>query len=252
MKKLEGKTAVITGGGSGIGLAAARLFAQEGANVAIFGRDAQKLYKAANEVGMGVLPISGDMANAADREHLVAQTVEAFGKIDVLFLNAGIAKAAPIGQMTEELFDEVMSVNLKGVYFLIQAALPQMNDGGSIVLNGSISNQIGQHSLSAYAASKAGLRSLARTLSTELLDRRIRINVVSPGVTRTPILDMPGLSAEAVQQMIEALASQNPMKRIGEPEEIAKVALFLASDDSSYILGAEINVDGGFTQLQLT
>jgi NAD(P)-dependent dehydrogenase (short-subunit alcohol dehydrogenase family) len=252
MKKLENKVAIITGGGSGIGLAAAKIFQAEGAKVVIFGRTIDKLEKAKNELSSDVLIVAGDIAKAEDRESLVRKTVEHFGKIDVLFLNAGIAKAAPIEMMTEDIFDEVLNINLKGVYFLIQTALPQMNDGGSIVLNGSISNQIGQHSLSAYAASKAGLRSIARTLSTELLPRKIRVNMVSPGVTRTPILDMPGLSAEVVQQMISTLASQNPMKRIGEPEEIAKAALFLASDDSSYILGAEIAVDGGFTQLQLT
>ncbi len=252
MKKLENKVTIITGGGSGIGFAAAKLFLDEGAKVVIFGRTAAKLQAAKNALGSQVLVIAGDIAKAEDRQRLVKETVSHFGKIDVLFLNAGIAKAAPIDLMTEEIFDEVMNVNLKGIYFTIQQALPQMNDGGSIVLNGSISNQIGQHSLSAYAASKAGLRSVARTLSTELLPRKIRVNMVSPGVTRTPILDMPGLSAEVVQQMIGTLASQNPMKRIGEPEEIAKAALFLASDDSSYILGAEISVDGGFTNLQLT
>lgn len=224
----------------------------EGAKVVIFGRNADKLKTVQQTLGNQLVTVAGDITKAEDRAHLVDEAVKHFGKIDVLFLNAGIAKAASIEQMTEEIYDEVMNVNLKGVYFLIQKALPHINDGGSIVINGSISNQIGQHSLSAYAASKAGLRSVARTLSTELLPRKIRVNMVSPGVTRTPILDMPGLSAEVVQQMISTLSSQNPMKRIGEPEEIAKVALFLASDDSSYILGAEIAVDGGFTQLQLT
>lgn len=252
MKKLANKVAIITGGGSGIGLAAAKIFVAEGAKVVIFGRTAEKLEKAKKEVGENILAVVGDISKAEDRARLIEETVKNFDKIDVLFLNAGIAKAAPIEQMTEALFDEIININLKGDYFLIQKALPHMNDGGAIVLNGSISNQIGQHSLSAYAASKAGLRSLARTLSTELLPRKIRVNMVSPGVTRTPILDMPGLSAEVVQEMISTLASQNPMKRIGEPEEIAKVALFLACDDSSYILGAEINADGGFTQLQLT
>jgi NAD(P)-dependent dehydrogenase (short-subunit alcohol dehydrogenase family) len=252
MKKLENKVAIITGGGSGIGFATAKMFLEEGAKVVIFGRTADKLQTAKDALGHHILAVAGDIAKAEDRAQLIKETVSYFGKIDVLFLNAGIAKAAPIDQMTEEIFDEVMNVNLKGVYFMIQQALPQMNDGGSIVLNGSISNQIGQHSLSAYAASKAGLRSVARTLSTELLPRKIRVNMVSPGVTRTPILDMPGLSADLVQQMISTLSSQNPMQRIGEPEEIAKVALFLASDDASYILGAEISVDGGFTNLQLT
>jgi len=254
MTKLKDKVCIITGGGSGIGLASARLFLQEGAKVVLFGRTAAKLEAAKAELGQPerVLLVAGDIAQAADRQALVTKTVSHFGKIDVLHLNSGIAKAAGIEQMSEAVYDEVFAANLKGPYFLIQAALPHMNDGGTIVFTGSISNQIGQHSLSAYAASKAGLRSLARTLSTELLPRKIRVNMISPGVTKTPILDMPGLSAEVVQEMIANLAAQNPMKRIGQAEEIAKAALFLACDDSSYILGAEIIADGGFTQLQLT
>lgn len=254
MTKLKDKVCIITGGGSGIGLASARLFLQEGAKVVLFGRTASKLEAAKAELGQPerILTVAGDIAQATDRQALVTKTVSHFGKIDVLHLNSGIAKAAGIEQMAEAVYDEVFAANLKGPYFLIQAALPHMNDGGAIVFTGSISNQIGQHSLSAYAASKAGLRSLARTLSTELLPRKIRVNMISPGVTKTPILDMPGLSAEVVQEMIANLAAQNPMKRIGQAEEIAKAALFLACDDSSYILGAEIIADGGFTQLQLT
>lgn len=253
MSRFQDKVCIVTGGGSGIGLAATRLFLNEGAKVMISGRTEEKLKKACEELASdNVRCIKADISVAADRQALIEETVKAFGKIDVLYINSGIAKAAPIEQMTEEIYDEVFAVNLKGPYFLIQTALPHMNDGSSIVFTGSISNQIGQHSLSAYAASKAGLRSLARTLSTELLPRKIRINMVSPGVTKTPILDMPGLSAEQVQGMIQALASQNPMKRIGQPEEIAKAALFLASDEASYILGTEIIADGGFTQLQLT
>ncbi len=253
MSRFQDKVCIVTGGGSGIGLAAARLFLAEGAKVMISGRTQQKLDEACKELASDRIHcLKGDISIAADRKALISETVKTFGKIDVLHINSGIAKAAPIEQMTEEMYDEVLAVNLKGPYFLIQAALPEMNDGGTIVFTGSISNQIGQHSLSAYAASKAGLRSLARTLSVELLPRNIRINMVSPGVTQTPILNMPGLSADQVQGMIQALASQNPMKRIGQPEEIAKAALFLASDDSSYMLGTELIADGGFTQLQLT
>ncbi|WP_375562804.1 SDR family oxidoreductase [Bernardetia sp. OM2101] len=253
MSRFQDKVCIVTGGGSGIGLAAARLFLAEGAKVMISGRTKEKLDKACEELGSDrVHSIKADISIATDRHALVSETVKVFGKIDVLHINSGIAKAAPIEQMTEEMYDEVFAVNLKGPYFMIQAALPEMNDGGAIVFTGSISNQIGQHSLSAYAASKAGLRSLARTFSAELLSRKIRINMVSPGVTQTPILNMPGLSADQVQGMIQALASQNPMKRIGQPEEIAKAALFLASEDASYMLGTEIIADGGFTQLQLT
>lgn len=253
MSRFQDKVCIVTGGGSGIGLAAARLLLAEGAKVMISGRTQEKLEKACKELGGdNIRSIKADISVAADHQALVKETVKAFGKIDVLYINSGIAKAAPIDQMTEEIYDDVLAINLKGPYFLIQAALPDMNDGGSIVFTGSISNQIGQHSLSAYAASKAGLRSLARTLSTELLPRKIRVNMVSPGITKTPILDMPGLSVDEVQKMIQSLASQNPMKRIGQPEEIAKAALFLASDEASYILGTEIIADGGFTQLQLT
>ncbi|WP_338759369.1 SDR family oxidoreductase [Bernardetia sp. ABR2-2B] len=253
MSRFQDKVCIVTGGGSGIGLAAARLFLAEGAKVMISGRTKEKLDKACEELGSDkVRSIKADISVATDRQALVNETVKAFGKIDVLHINSGIAKAAPIEQMTEEMYDEVFAINLKGPYFLVQAALSEMNDGGAIVFTGSISNQIGQHSLSAYASSKAGLRSLTRTFSAELLQRKIRVNMVSPGVTQTPILNMPGLSAEQVQGMIHALASQNPMKRIGQPEEIAKAALFLASEDSSYMLGTEIIADGGFTQLQLT
>ena len=253
MSRFQDKVCIITGGSTGIGFSAARLFLAEGAKVIITGRTQETLDKACKELASDrVHSIKGDISVAADRKALIDETVKTFWKIDILYINSGIAKAAPIDQMTEEMYDDIFAVNLKGPYFLIQAALPEMNDGGTIVFTGSISNQIGQHSLSAYAASKAGLRSLARTLSTELLPRNIRINMVSPGVTKTPILDMPGLSAEQVQGMIQSLASQNPMKRIGQPEEIAKAALFLASDDASYMLGTELIVDGGFTQLQLT
>lgn len=252
MKKLQDKVVIISGGGSGIGLAAAHLFQEEGAYLTIFGRNQEKLTQASKTLGKEILVLQGDITDSEDRKNIIEQTHKKWGKIDVLFLNAGIAKAAPIEQVSEDLFDEVMNINFKAPYFFVQEALPLMNDQGSIVLNTSISNQIGQHSLSVYAASKAALRSLARTLSTELLNRKIRVNVVSPGVTQTPILNMPGLSAEGVQEMIKALAAKNPMQRIGEAEEIAKVALFLASEDSSYVLGAEIAVDGGFTQLMLT
>lgn len=253
MSRFQDKVCIVTGGSSGIGFSAARLFLAEGAKVIITGRTQETLDKACQELASDrVHGVRGDISVAADRKTLINETIKTFGKIDILYINSGIAKAASIEQMTEEMYDEVFAVNLKGPYFLIQAALPEMNNGGTIVFTGSISNQIGQHSLSAYAASKAGLRSLARTLSTELLPRNIRINMVSPGVTKTPILDMPGLSADQVQGMIQSLASQNPMKRIGQPEEIAKAALFLASDDASYMLGTEIIVDGGFTQLQLT
>jgi NAD(P)-dependent dehydrogenase (short-subunit alcohol dehydrogenase family) len=253
MSRFQDKVCIVTGGGSGIGLAAARLFLAEGAKVMISGRTQETLAKACEELASDrVSSLKGDISVATDRQALISETVKVFGKIDVLYINSGIAKAASIEQMTEDMYDEIFAINLKGPYFLIQAALPEMNDGGTIVFTGSISNQIGQHSLSAYAASKAGLRSLARTFSAELLPRNIRINMVSPGVTQTPILNMPGLSTDQVQGMIQALASQNPMKRIAQPEEIAKAALFLASEDSSYMLGTELIADGGFTQLQLT
>jgi len=248
MKRLEGKVAIVTGGSSGIGLSCAEELLKEGAKVAIFARTESTLKKAEEVLRQQgeVIAILGDMSKQEDLDNLVKQTYEKFGKIDILVLNAGIAKGSPVEAVSEELIDESFNINFKGPYFTIQKSLPFMNDNGSIVLITSISNTIGQHSLSIYAASKAALRSLARTLSRELYPARgIRVNAVSPGLVATPILEKAGLSGEQAQEMIKLLQEYSPMKRPGQPIEIAKAVVFLASNESSYMLGEEIVVDGG-------
>ena len=249
MGKLEGKVAVVTGGNSGIGLATAKEFTKEGARVVITGRDRGTLDEAAREIGGDVLALRSDTSSLAEIEKLFAAVKEKFGQIDVLFVNAGVGKFAPIEAVTEEMFDEIMDVNIKGAYFTIQKALPLLNDNASIVLNASINAYIGMPNSSVYAASKAALITLARTLSAELVVRGIRVNVVSPGPVETPIFGRLGLPPEALDEIVKSIQSQVPMKRFGKPEEIAKTVLFLASDDSSFLLGTEIVADGGMSQL---
>jgi NAD(P)-dependent dehydrogenase (short-subunit alcohol dehydrogenase family) len=249
MGKLEGKVAVITGGNSGIGLATAIEFAEQGAQLVISGRDQKTLDQAAKELGPEALAVRADVAKLADIDKLFAAVRAKFGRVDVLFVNAGIGKFAPFEAVTEELYDTVLDINLKGAYFTIQKALPLLADGASIVLNASINAHIGMANSSVYAASKAALISLARTLSAELVARNIRVNVISPGPVTTPILGRMGLAPEALEQNLQAIAAQVPLKRFGRPEEIAKAALFLASSDSSFLLGSEIIADGGMSQL---
>jgi NAD(P)-dependent dehydrogenase (short-subunit alcohol dehydrogenase family) len=249
MDKLKGKVAVITGGNSGIGLATAKEFVEEGARVVISGRDQKTLDEAVNALGDGVLAVRADVAKLADIDELFAAVATNFGRIDVLFVNAGIGKFAPLEAVTEELYDAIIDVNLKGAFFTLQKALPLLADGASIVLNTSINAHIGMPNSSVYAASKAALLSLARTLSAELVGRNIRVNAISPGPVTTPIFGRLGLPAEVLEQTRQSIVSQVPMKRFGRPEEIAKTALFLASSDSSFLLGSEIVVDGGMSQL---
>ena len=249
MDKLKGKVAVITGGNSGIGLATAIEFAEQGAQVVISGRDQKTLDQAAKELGPDVLVVRADVAKLADIDKLFAAVRAKFGRVDVLFVNAGIGKFVPFEAVTEELYDAILDINLKGAYFTIQKALPLLADGASIVLNASINAHIGMANTSVYAASKAALISLARTLSAELVGRNIRVNAISPGPVTTPILGRMGLAPEALEQNLQSIASQVPMKRFGRPEEIAKAALFLASSDSSFLLGSEIIADGGMSQL---
>src|SRR6202158_2814037 len=248
MGKLEGKVAVITGGNSGIGLATAKEFKEQGARVVITGRDQQTLDNAKRELGEDVLAVRSDTSSLTDIDKLFAVVKEKFGKIDVLFVNAGVGKFVPLESVTEEFFDSIMDTNFKGAYFTIQKALPLLNDNASIVLNASINAYIGMPNSSVYAASKAALITLARTLSAELVDRGIRVNVVSPGPIATPILNRTGLPPEALEETRNGLKDQVPMKRFGRPEEIAKTALFLASSDSSFLLGTEIIADGGLSQ----
>ena len=247
--KLEGKVAVITGGNSGIGLAIAQAFTNEGAKVVILGRNQETLEQAVEAVGNGTLAVQGDVARIADLDRLYQQTQEKFGKIDILIVNAGIAQFTPLGETTEELFDRISDINFKGAFFTVQQAVPHLNDGASVVLVSSVANQLGFADFSVYAATKAAVRSLARTLSGALLPRGIRVNVLSPGPIETPIYDRLGLSEDAKQELGKNFVEQNPMKRFGSPEEMAKAALFLASSDSSYVAGAELVADGGMSQL---
>jgi NAD(P)-dependent dehydrogenase (short-subunit alcohol dehydrogenase family) len=249
MGKLEGKVAVITGGNSGIGLATAKEFKEQGAQVIITGRDQETLAAAKREIGGNVVAVRSDTSSLTEIDKLFATVKEKFGHIDVLFINAGVGEFAPVEAVTEEMFDSVMDINFKGAYFTIQKALPLLNDNASVVLNASIVANIGMPNSSVYAASKAALITLARTLSAEFVGRGIRVNVVSPGPVATPILGRMGLPPELLEETSKSIEAQVPMKRFGRPEEIAKTVLFLASEDSSYLLGTEIIADGGMSQL---
>jgi NAD(P)-dependent dehydrogenase (short-subunit alcohol dehydrogenase family) len=249
MARLTGKVAVVTGGNSGIGLATAKLFREQGAKVVISGRDQKTLDEAVKAIGGDVVAVRSDVSKLTDLDKLYKTVAEKFGKIDVLFANAGIAKFAPVTESTEALFDETFDVNVKGVYFAIQKALPLLNDGASIIINSSVVNQTGAAGASVYAATKAAVRSFARTLTTELVDRGIRVNVVSPGPITTPIFGRTGLPKEAVDEFARGIVGKVPMKRFGKPEEVADAVLFLATPESSYITGVDINVDGGMGQV---
>ena len=249
MGKLDGKVAVVTGGNSGIGLATAKEFSDQGARVAISGRDQQTLNSAKKEIGNGVLVVKADTSKLEDIDALFGAVKKEFGKIDVLFVNAGVGKFVPIESVDEEFFDQIMDINFKGAYFTIQKALPLLNDNASIILNTSINAHIGMANSSVYAASKAALITLARTLSAELVGRGIRVNAVSPGPVTTPIFNKAGLAPQELKKLAQSIQDQVPMKRFGLPEEIAKTVLFLASSDSSFLLGTEIIADGGMSQL---
>ncbi|HTY84245.1 MAG TPA: glucose 1-dehydrogenase [Silvibacterium sp.] len=248
-KRYEGKVAVITGGNSGIGLATAKLFHDEGAKVAISGRDQKTLDEAAKIVGGDTLAVKADVAKMSDIESFIAQATRKFGKIDALFANAGIAKFAPLDASSEQLFDETFDINVKGLYFTVQKAVPHLKDNAGIVLNASVVAAKGAPATSVYSATKAAVRSLARTFAAELVERGIRVNVVSPGPIYTPILEKSGMPKAGVDQFAENVKSRVPMKRFGTPEEVAHAVLFLASPEASYITGVDLNVDGGFGQL---
>jgi NAD(P)-dependent dehydrogenase (short-subunit alcohol dehydrogenase family) len=249
MKRLEGKVAVVTGGNSGIGLAAAKRLQEEGAKVAISGRSKKTLDEAVKTIGNGVVAVQADVANLADFDKLYAEVSKKLGKIDVLFVNAGVAKFAPFADTSESTYDENFDINVKGAYFTIQKALPFLNDGASIILNTSVAGIKGSTGTSAYSATKAAMRSLARTAAAELVGRGIRVNAVAPGPIVTPILGRTGLPKEAIDQFSKDVIERVPMKRFGQPEEVAGAVAFLASQDASYITGVEINVDGGYGQI---
>jgi NAD(P)-dependent dehydrogenase (short-subunit alcohol dehydrogenase family) len=249
MNRFEGKVAVVTGGNSGIGLATARRLKAEGARVAVSGRDKKTLEEAGKSLGREVLAIQADVRNLADIDRLYAQVSQKWGKIDVLFVNAGVAKFAPIAETQESLYDENFDINVKGAYFSIQKALPYLKDGASIILNTSVAGERGDATTSAYAATKAALRSFARTAAAELVGRGIRVNAVAPGPIVTPIIGRTGLPKEVIDEFVKQLTGSVPMKRFGEPEEVAGAVAFLASSDASYITGVELNVDGGLGQV---
>jgi NAD(P)-dependent dehydrogenase (short-subunit alcohol dehydrogenase family) len=245
MSKLSGKIAVITGGNSGIGLATAKLFAKEGATVIITGRRQAELDAAVAEIGGNAIGVQGDVSKLIDLDKLYAEIKAKFGHIDIVFANAGISEVSPIGYITEEHFDKVFGINVKGLLFTVQKALPLLVDGGSVILNSSVANTVGFEGIGVYSATKAAVRSFARTWTTELKARKIRVNVVSPGPVETPIINKMGLSAEQIETFSTNITSQVPLGRFALPDEIAQAVLFLASSDSSYVAGVDLYVDGG-------
>lgn len=247
---LRGRKALITGGSSGIGLAAAKLFAEHGARVAITGLDEEKLEATRRQIGADALAVHTDMRVLADLTALRDVVRLEFGHLDILFANAGVAFGTSIEHTDEARYDVLMDVNLKGVFFTVQAALPLMRPGSTIILNTSWLNQVGTARLSLLSASKAAVRSLARTMSAELLPCGIRVNAISPGAIDTPIHARNGASAEELRHANESLVARLPLKRLGEPKDIAHAALYLASDLSRYVVGAEIVVDGGFSRVR--
>ena len=250
MNKLEGKIAVITGGNSGIGLATAKRFVTDGAYVFITGRRQHELDTAVSEIGKNVMGIQGDVSNLVDLDRLYSIVKQEKGHIDILFANAGIGEFARLGQISEEHFDKTFGVNVKGLLFTVQKAIPLFkDDGGSIILNSSIAASKGVEGFSVYSASKAAVRSFARTWTVDLRRRKIRVNVVSPGQIDTKALSDLMQNEEHSRQLKKDLVSTVPLRRMGTPDEVAKIVSFLASDESSYVTGIELFVDGGAAQI---
>jgi len=249
MKRLEGKVAVITGGNSGIGLATAQRFVEEGADVFITGRRQSELDAAVKQIGKNVSGVQGDVSNLADLDRLYDTVKEQKGRIDVLFANAGIIELAPLGSITEAHFDKTFNINVKGLLFTVQKALPLFQDGGSIILTASINSSKGFETSTVYSATKAAIRSFARTWTVDLKHRKIRVNAISPGPIDTPILNGVVQTEEEIEQIKASLVASVPMGRMGCADEVAKAALFLASDDSGFITGIELTIDGGTAQI---
>lgn len=249
MKRFENKTILVTGGNSGIGLATAIAYAREGARVVITGRDQATLDAAKEQIGSQAVALRHDQGAAGGGKQLADELKHRGIRLDALFLNAGVAKFAPFDQVDEALWDQTFDVNVKGAYFMIQALTPLFNRGGAIVLNGSVNARIGMPSSSVYAASKAALISFAKTLSAELLPLGVRVNVVSPGPVSTPLYGRLGLAQADLDGMAAAIIGQVPLKRFGTPDEVAGAVLYLSSSDSAFIVGTELIVDGGMTQL---
>ncbi len=250
-KRLDGKIAVITGGNSGIGLATAQRFVQEGAFVFITGRRQSELDKAVKQIGKNVIGVQGDVSNLPDLDRLYETVKQQKGRIDILFANAGVADVAPLGSITESHFDKIFNINVKGLLFTVQKALPLFQDGGSIILTTSVGGSKGFEGVSVYGATKAAIRSFARSWTVDLKHRKIRVNAVSPGMISTPMLSGQGmgLGDEQVEQFKKSVLNSVPLGRVGNPDEIAKAVAFLASNDSGYITGIELFVDGGIAQI---
>jgi NAD(P)-dependent dehydrogenase (short-subunit alcohol dehydrogenase family) len=249
MKRLEGKVALVTGGNSGIGLATAKRLKEEGAKVAITGRNQKTLDEAVKTLGSDVLAIQSDVAKTSEIDKVFQAVTKKLGKIDVLFANAGIAKFLPVSQMTEEQYDEQFDINAKGAFFTVQKSLPYLNDGASVILNTSVVSHKGMPDATAYSATKAAMRSMTRSFAVALADRKIRVNAVAPGPIETPIFDRLGLPKEALDGFAATVVTTVPLKRFGKPEEVAGAVAFLASSDASYITAVELNVDGGMGQV---
>jgi NAD(P)-dependent dehydrogenase (short-subunit alcohol dehydrogenase family) len=245
---LDGKIALVTGGSSGIGLATAALLQTAGAKVIVVGNDADRLRAAAGTLGSGAWPIKADLRRLADIDQMIAEVRERCARLDILFANAGLGRAAPLEAVTEAEIDEQWAVNFKGLFFTVQKSVPLMGKGASIVLTTSFLNAVGTPGLSILSATKAAVRSLARTLGAELAPRGIRVNAVSPGPISTPFASKLGLSPQELKAMAEAVESQVPLQRFGEPDEVARAALFLAGPDSAFVTGTELVVDGGLSQ----
>jgi len=249
MKKLEGKVALVTGGSSGIGLATAKRFVAEGAYVFITGRRQTELDAAVKEIGENVTGVQGDVSNLADLDRLFATIKQEQGHLDVVFANAGSSQFAPLEAITEEYFDKLFNTNVKGLLFTVQKALPLLPEGASIILNASQATTIGSPTISVYAATKAAVRSFARNWMLDLKERKIRVNAISPGVIPTPGFYLTGLTHEQLQEFVDSLAKNIPLGRVGTSDEVAKAVVFLACDDSSYVNGIELFVDGGLAQI---
>ena len=245
--RLASKTALITGGNSGLGLATAKLFVAEGAKVAITGRNRDTLAAAAKEIGPNVLALNADVTDVAATEAAIKKAADKFGKLDILFANAGIPGQTPVGGASLDIFEQVIRTNLTAVFFTVQSALPYLNDGASIILNGSVISVLGNPGYSAYAASKAGVRAMARVMVSELSPRGIRVNVVAPGAIRTPIWGAATATPEAEKAFNARIGRSTPLRGVGEPEHVANTVLFLASDEAAHIQGQELFIDGGAT-----
>ena len=248
-RRFEGKVAVVTGGNSGIGLGVAKAYAQEGAQVAITGRNEKTLERAAKEIGDGTLAIQSDVGKVAQIEAAMKRVKERFGRIDALFVNAGVGRFVPFDEVTEEFFDETVDINMKGVFFTVQKAIPLMPKGSAIVLNASINAHLGMPGTTVYGATKAAVINMTKTLCADLLEQNIRVNAISPGPIASALLTRDGISHEKLQETKDWIQGQVPIKRFGTPEEIAAAVLYLTASESAFVLGAELIIDGGMSTL---